>query len=289
MVARQDTSNDKWLLEHARNVTSQNGEDGIVAKILEVLGVETGWCVEFGAWDGKYLSNTYDLITSRGFAAVLIEGSPRRYRDLVATFAGQPRVIALNRYVGFTAADGLDAILAGTPIPEDFDVLSIDIDGNDYHVWKAVTRYRPKLVIIEYNPTIPSQVEFVQVADLNVNQGSSMLSLAKLAREKGYELVSATTHNCFFVRRELFPLFGIANNSVSAIRPDESLVTYIFNGMDGTVFIRGHGALGWHKVPYVEARLQQIPRIFRRFPDTYGPVMKFLAKHYRSLKKRRWL
>jgi hypothetical protein len=279
----------KWLLDHASNVSSQNGEDGIIAKILDVLGVSGGWCVEFGAWDGKHLSNTHNLIANRGFSAVLIEGSAARFGDLQATFHGNPRVISLNRYVGFTPADGLDAILAATPIPHDFELLSIDIDGNDYHVWKAVTRYRPKVVVIEYNPTIPSAVQFVQPADMRVNQGTSILSMTQLAREKGYELVSATVHNCLFVTKELFPLFGISDNSVTAIRPDESLVTYIFNGFDGTVFVRGCGRLEWHKVPYVESKLQQVPRWLRRFPDTYGPVMRVIAKHYRSLKKRRWL
>lgn len=279
----------KWLLDHANNVASQNGEDGIIAKILDVLGVSSGWCVEFGAWDGKHLSNTHNLVANRGFSAVLIEGSAARFGDLQATFRGNPRVIALNRYVGFTPADGLDAILAATPIPHDFELLSIDIDGNDYHVWKAVTRYRPKVVVIEYNPTIPSAVQFVQPADMRVNQGTSILSMTQLAREKGYELVSATAHNCLFVTKELFPLFGITDNSVLAIRPDESLVTYIFNGFDGTVFVRGYGRLEWHKVPYVESKLQQVPRWLRQFPDTYGPVLRVIAKHYRSLKKRRWL
>lgn len=279
----------KWLLDHANNVASQNGEDGIIAKILDVLGVSSGWCVEFGAWDGKHLSNTHNLVANRGFSAVLIEGSAARFGDLQATFRGNPRVVALNRYVGFTPADGLDAILAATPIPHDFELLSIDIDGNDYHVWKAVTRYRPKVVVIEYNPTIPSAVQFVQPADMRVNQGTSILSMTQLAREKGYELVSATAHNCLFVTKELFPLFGITDNSVLAIRPDESLVTYIFNGFDGTVFVRGYGRLEWHKVPYVESKLQQVPRWLRQFPDTYGPVLRVIAKHYRSLKKRRWL
>jgi hypothetical protein len=276
----------KWLLGFAGNVTSQKGEDGVIAKILELIGVRDGWCVEFGAWDGKHLSNTYNLIANKGFAAVLIEGGAKRFPALVETFRNNPKVIAINAFVGFSAHDGLDAILAKTAISIDFDLLSIDIDGNDYHVWKAVTRYRPKLVVIEYNPTIPSVVEFVQRADLTVNHGSSIRSLVLLAKEKGYELVAATEYNCFFVKAEYFPLFGIENNAVEAIRPNESLVSYIFNGFDGTVFVRGRGMLEWHGIPYRESRMQVVSRLFRRFPDTYGPVMKVVAKHYRSLKKR---
>jgi hypothetical protein len=192
----------------------------------------------------------------------------------------------VHKYVGFTEEDGLDAILAETPIPREFDVLSIDIDGNDYHVWNAIERYRPNVVVIEYNPTIPSAVNFVQKADMRVNHGSSILALVRLAGHKGYELVSATQHNCFFVGREYFDRFGIGDNSVDAIRPDDSLVTYIFNGYDGTVLLSGHGKLAWHDVPYRASRLQQIPRPFRRFPDSAGGVRRFFAKQYRSFRKR---
>jgi hypothetical protein len=278
--------NNRWLLDHAADVTSQNGEDGIIAKVLEVLGEPRGWCVEFGAWDGRYLSNTYNLIANKGFSAVMIEGSARRCRDLQATFKDNPRVLALNAFVGFTADDGLDAILSRTPIPVDFDVLSIDIDGNDYHVWNAVTLYQPRVVVIEYNPTVPTAVDFVQPADMSINQGASITAQVRLAKQKGYELVSATTHNCVFVRADLYPRFDIVDNSVAALRADESMVTYIFNGFDGTVFVRGAGKLGWHGIPYRESRMQLVARPFRRFPDTFGPIMKVLARHYRSLKKR---
>lgn len=286
-VAALPERGNRWLLEHASNVTSQNGEDGIIAKVLEIIGNPTKWCVEFGAWDGRHLSNTYDLIASRGYSAVLIEGSAERFADLERTFKDNPRVRCVNAFVGFTAVDGLDAILTRAGIPKDFDVLSIDIDGNDYHVWKAVAAYSPRVVVIEYNPTIPSAVDFVQVADMTVNHGSSILALARLAKSKGYELVAATLHNCIFVRAEHFSSFGIRDNSVEAIRADESMVTYIFNGFDGTVFVRGSGKLGWHNVPYRESRLQHVARPFRQFPDNFRGVMRFVAKHYRSLKKRR--
>lgn len=285
--ARDWKVDSKWLLKFAGNVRSQTGEDGIIAKILEVIGTKQGWCVEFGAWDGEHLSNTYNLIANRGFSAVLIEGSANRFRLLTEKFRDNRNVTPLNTFVGFTPEDGLDKILASTAIPLDFDVLSIDIDGNDYHAWKAVGRYRPKLVVIEFNPTIPSVVEFVQKADMSVNHGSSIRSLSLLAKEKRYELVAATDYNCFFVPKEYFPLFGIEDNSVEAIRPNEDLVSYIFNGYDGTVFIRGLGKVEWHGLPYVERRMQQVPRLLRRFPDTYGPVMKRLAKYYRSIKKLR--
>ena len=280
---------DNWLLSHAANEYSQFGEDGILQKILDVLGEPIRWCVEFGAWDGRYLSNTYALIEKRGFSAVLIEGSKEKFTELSENFRGNDKVTPINAFVGFGSDDGLDQILARTSIPEEFDLLSIDIDGNDYHVWRAVERYKPRIVVVEYNPTIPTGVEFVQAADIAVNQGSSILSFVELGRRKDYELVCVTERNCIFVRKRYFDLFGIPDNSPHALRPDESLVTWIFCGYDGTVFVRGHGELPWHGIPYSEARMQQVARPFRRFPGNHGRVMRFLSRQYRSLKKRRWL
>jgi hypothetical protein len=70
------------ILAHARNVHSQEGEDGIIEHLLSLLPERDHWCVEFGAWDGVYLSNTFHLIESKGYHAVLIEGSSERYETL---------------------------------------------------------------------------------------------------------------------------------------------------------------------------------------------------------------
>ena len=290
MTSDESRNSNRWLLHCSADRFSQNGEDGIVEKVLDVIGSPVGWCVEFGAWDGVHLSNTWHLIENKKFSAVLVEGSSKRFRDLERNTQDKPNVVPINAFVGFDAEDGLDSILSGTDIPEDFDVLSIDIDGNDYHVWKAVSRYKPRVVLIEYNPTIPSAVEFVQPADMTVNQGSSILSLTKLAQEKNYELVCATDWNCIFVRSEYYDRFDISDNSVHTMRPDESMVTWIFCGMDGTVFLSGYGRLPWHGgIRYRVEKMQQVSRLFRKFPSNYGPFMRFLSRQYRSLKKRRLL
>jgi len=276
----------QWLLQYAEDHHSQSGEDGILAKVLEVLPETDSWCVEFGAWDGKYKSNTFELIDKRDYHAVLIEGSRDRFGDLTQTFAGNDKVHPVNAFVGFEPDDNLDTLLRETPIPANFDLLSIDIDGNDYHVWEACAVYQPKLVLIEYNPTIPSAVEFVQPRDMSLNQGNAIKSVVELGKRKGYELICVTALNCLFVRREYFELFGIADNSVHALRPDESKVTWVFNGYDGTVFMRGYGRLGWHRIPYRERGMQLLPGFLRQFPDSRGPVKKLIAKIYRSVRKR---
>ena len=247
----------RWLSDFAGNITSQHGEDGIIEKVLEVIGDTNKWCVEFGSWDGQYLSNTFNLIKNRAFAAVLIEGDVSRFRDLLKTYEGNSKVVPVNAFVGFEKKNGLDSLLMATDIPVNFDLLSIDIDGNDYHVWECVKRYKPKVVVIEFNATIPNAVEFLQPRDMRVNQGSSILSIDKLAKLKGYELVAVTRGNAIFVDSEYFNLFGIKDNSVAVMRTDDSAVTYIFNGLDGTVFVRGCGKLGWHRIPYKESLLSR--------------------------------
>ena len=276
---------DGWLNAAARNVTSQAGEDGIIARALEVLPERTQWCVEFGAWDGKHLSNTWDLVQNRDYAAVLIEGEGARVGDIARTYPGNDKVIAVNAWVGFREADGLDSILARTPIPLEFDVLSIDIDGNDWHVWSAVRRYRPKLVVIEHNPTIATEVDFVQPADPRVMQGCSLAALVRLGKEKGYELVATTRFNAIFVDASYFPLFGIADNSPAKLRVDNSLVTHIFCGYDGRVFLRGSCRMPWHGLPYSEAAVQQLPRFLQDWALEYGVIRTKMFGIYKRARK----
>ena len=276
-----DKKANRWLNDHRWNLTSDDGEDGILEKLLELIPNPNRWCVEFGACDGLERSNTHNLIAKKGYAGVLIEPSVRKFRGLERTYAGRKDVTLINGFVGLGASDGLDRILANTKAPLDIDLVCIDIDGNDYYVWEAIKQYRPKVILIEFNPTIPNSLEFIQPRDPSINQGASLLAMCKLAKLKGYELVATTTNNAFFVDGKYFDLFGIADNSMSELRPEEGApITYIFNGYDGTVFLRGHRHLIWHDTPYVESRVQQIPSVIRDFPPNYGKVKTGLAGAY---------
>ncbi|MDQ6630469.1 MAG: hypothetical protein M3Y82_01785 [Verrucomicrobiota bacterium] len=272
------------LLEYAKNIYSQTGEDGVLSKILDMLGTRDRWCVEFGAWDGQHLSNTFSLIQNSGYSGVLIEGSRKRYEDLLKRFGSNSKVIALNSFVGFKSDDGLDKLLVDTPIPKDFDLLSIDIDGNDYHVWDAVSSYFPKVVCVEFNPSIPTEVDFIQVADRDVSQGASLLAFVRLGTRKGYELVAVTSFNAIFVRSEYFSLFGITDNSPRTLREDISCVTHVFCGFDGTVFFRGSEHLPYHGIKYA-GRIRPLPKLFRRYPGNFGPLTSKLFGVYRKFSR----
>ena len=275
-----------WLLEHKRDVYSQTGEDGVIEAIFEVIAPgEDPWCVEFGAWDGIHLTNTRHLIESRGFRAVLIEADTARFRELAANYRDNERVTTVNRSVGFTAADGLDAILRETPIPRSFDLLSIDIDGNDYHVWQAVEAYRPRVVVIEFNPTIPTPVRFVQEADPRIKQGCSLLALVELGRKKGYELVCALPFNAVFVTREEYPALGLPTNDPAVLRTHQGHITYLFSGYDGRVFLAGSRKLPWHGLELRESDLQPLPPILRRYPGNYSPLQRRLFELFKRLRR----
>lgn len=280
------TKANTWLSKFAANVTSQYGEDGIIGKVLDVINDSNKWCVELGSWDGRKCSNTFNLISEKEYSAVLIEGNPKRFKDLVKTFEGNGKAIPINAFVGFEKEDGLDALLKTIEIPVDYDLLSIDIDGNDYHVWEAVHDYKPKVVVIEFNPTILKTVEFVQPRDVRVTQGSSLLSISKLAKSKGYELVSTTKTNAIFVDSKYFGLFGIRNNSVEVMMTDESLITHIFCGYDGTVFIRGCGIMPWQTITYKETKVQQLPRWARKRVGDRNILRRKLGRCFRRLRKK---
>jgi len=291
MRSKEQSANDNnkpntWLNDFARSVTSQGGEDGIIKKILDVISNTNKWCVEFGSWDGKNCSNTYDLITNKGYSAVLIEGNTKRFKKLIETFKDNNKVIPVNTFVGFEENDNLDKILESTPIPVDFDLLSIDIDGNDYHIWDDVRDYKPKVVVIEFNATIPSPVEFVQPRDMRVTQGSSLLSITKLAKSKNYELVAVTGGNAIFVDSMYFDLFGIRNNSVKVMRTDESAITYIFCGYDGEVFLRGYRMMPWQQIAYKESKVQQLPKWSRKRVGDRNFLTRNLGRFYRRLRKK---
>jgi hypothetical protein len=223
------------------------------------------------------------LIESKGYSAILIEADKKKFRDLQRNYSQHSNVITLNRLVGFREDDHLDQILSSTPIPYPFDLLSIDIDGNEFHVWKSISKYRPKVVVIEFNPTIPTHIRFVQPADLSLSQGTSLLSLVELGKEKGYELVSVLHFNAFFVREEYYPLFRMESNAPEVLRTILDDITYLFSGYDGRIFLQGSRRLPWHEMELKESRIQHLPRFLQKYPDNYSKVRKRLFKLYRAV------
>jgi len=141
----------------AENVHSQFGEDGIIKKIFSVIEPENKWCVEFGAWDGLHFSNTARLIQEEGWHGIQIEGNREKYEELVKNFADFPNAHPAHEIIGFeSGVNSLDEALKRYGSPDQPDFVSIDIDGNDYHIWNSLKKYRPRVIVIEFNPAVPN-------------------------------------------------------------------------------------------------------------------------------------
>src|SRR5262245_55898942 len=95
-----DTNN--YLRRFAKNIYSQMGEDGILAEIFKRVGTRNKWCVEFGAWDGVFLSNTCNLIRHDDWSAVLIEGNAERCAKIKPNHSNSEKVFPICAKVGFT-------------------------------------------------------------------------------------------------------------------------------------------------------------------------------------------
>ncbi len=182
-----------------RQVYSQGGEDGVLDRLFQCLGTTNRYFVEFGAWDGQHWSNSAYLRLEQGWRGLLMDGDPDRVSERVRN--------------EFVTAENIETLLAGYRVPECFDLLSVDIDGNEYWVWKAIQRFRPRVVVIEYNVFFGTGVSKAMPYDPDhrwdktMFHGASLAALRKLGREKGYSLVHTDSYapNAFFVAEELMP------------------------------------------------------------------------------------
>ena len=163
---------------------------------------QNNWCCEFGAWDGKHGSNTFNLVKNFNYQAVYIEGDRKKFQDLLLTKLKFPRIVAINKYVGWKKKNLnlLDKILKKTKITKNFDILSIDIDSYDLAVWKSIKKYRPKIVVIEVNSGI---IPGIKQVHSKTKIGNSFTSTVNFARKIKYQLV-CHTGNCIFVDKKYF-------------------------------------------------------------------------------------
>ena len=188
------------LSRFRRNVHSQFGEDGVIDELCRRLEIRSGFFAEFGAWDGKHLSNTSRLL-ELGWSGVYIEEDARKFAELqrnVEPFRGS--VVAINARVEESGENRLDALLRQACAPAEFELLSIDVDSCDWHIWKSLRDFRPKIVIIEVISSIPVGVFQTHRGDA-VN-GSSFTATLELGRRKGYTAV-CHTGNLILVRDDL--------------------------------------------------------------------------------------
>jgi len=206
------------LAAFERTVFSQGGEDGVIEKIFEIIKPTHRYAVEFGASNGIRASNVRNLILNHGWGALQIEGDPKRAAELLENYRDVPNVTALEAWVW---PGNIEILFEENGVPPDFDLLVIDIDGNDYYVWRAIQQYRPKVVMIETNSVYPPPEQMViefhpmNYWDKTGYVGASLQTLTNLGKKKGYELIYHMNHgaNAIFVDEQYFPALGIRDNS----------------------------------------------------------------------------
>jgi hypothetical protein len=187
-------------------VFSQNGEDGVLGEIVRRTGAPGRFFVEIGAGDGIEC-NCAALADLAGWRGLFIEGSAVGMDPLRRKYDPIPRVQTLEAMV---TPETVDALLTAQGVPEEPDVFSVDVDGSDYWIWRALERHRPRVVVVEYNASLPPGRRLVQPSDKGPWDGTdfygaSIDAFVALGAEKGYRLVHCdlTGANAFFVRDDL--------------------------------------------------------------------------------------
>ena len=223
----------KRLNKHEYQVFSQNGEDGIISEIFSRIGTTNKYFIEFGVQNGLECNSTNLLY--KGWNGLWIEAGAVEFNQINTRFrdmTGSGRLIVKNEFI---TAENIESIFESANAPIEPDILSIDIDYNDYHVWKAISKYKPRAVVIEYNSVFRPDTHFVahynpkRVWDKTSYFGASLLALEQLGREKGYHLVGCvfTGSNAFFVREDLAgDLFEAPFSAENHYEPNRDFLYY---------------------------------------------------------------
>ena len=182
--------NDPTRLEkYGYKVYSQNDEDGIIAEIFNRIGITNKVFVEFGVQNGLE-SNTH-LLLLKDWKGLWIEGSESSCQEINVLFNevinGSHQLIVINEFI---TKDNINEIIQSANITGEIDLLSIDIDGNDWHIFNEISIVNPRVIVIEYNAKLPPDLEWVMpynpshMWDGSDYFGASLKAIEKLAEKK---------------------------------------------------------------------------------------------------------
>lgn len=206
--SRQPASSPVDLCSSELRVFSQNGEDGIIESLVRAIGDVPPYFVEFGVEDGTECS-TRLLAEFRGWSGLYIEPDAASFARVRDRYIHRNGVKAVNQVV--TPAN-LSALLRQADVPARFGILSIDVDGQDYWIWRSLdARFRPDIVVIEYNAGYARDASVVEREGVpwdgkrSDSFGASIGALEQLGADMGYRLVhcDAAAINAFFVADDI--------------------------------------------------------------------------------------
>ncbi|HEX2140207.1 MAG TPA: hypothetical protein VHG33_10890 [Woeseiaceae bacterium] len=200
------------LQQYEYSLLSQNGEDGILRFLFSEIGFDSRHFVEFGF--GAHQCNSLRLILHENFKGLLMDGSSENC-EFFRIAAEQRGVTGVKAACTFLTRENLEQTIGEHGVPREVDLLSLDVDGNDYWFWEALERLSPRVVCIEYNAgigpdlswTVPYDPEFERFAKhpSGFFHGASLKALEKLGQRKGYRLIGcdSTGTNAFFLRDDV--------------------------------------------------------------------------------------
>jgi hypothetical protein len=196
---------------------SQNGEDGILLFLFSVLGATDRRALEICCENGIEC-NAANLIVNHSWQALLIDGSPANISAGQAFYTAHlnTRFNVPTMAVSWVTAENVDGLIARHGFSGSIDLFSLDVDGNDYWIWRAIQGIQPRVVVLEFNAllgperalTLPYDPGFkLDLSRQPFQCGASLPAFVKLGREKGYRLVgvNALGINAFFVRNDVGP------------------------------------------------------------------------------------
>lgn len=201
------------LQETGLRVFSQFEEDGKLLFIFAAMGISSGVFVDIGSADGIN-SNCANLALNFGWHGLFIDGDVDNIQKGKSFYEQHPdsRQYPPKFIRAMVTRENINEILTIADVPEEPDLLSIDIDGNDYWVWDAIDCIRPKVVIIETqiefgmrSIVVPYDKEYVYPGRHPDYHGASPKAMVKLANKKGYRLVGSNDYgfNTIYVRNGL--------------------------------------------------------------------------------------
>lgn len=199
------------LSEVEFQVFSQFGDDGIIQYLVSKLPLHNKTFIEFGVEDYRE-SNTRFLLVNNAWSGMVMDGSIDNIRKIRSE--QMYSFHDLRAIQCFITAENINTVISAAGFHPQVGILSIDIDGNDYWVWKAIDCIRPSIVITEYNSlfgfedpvTIPYRPDFVRGRQTPLNfYGTSLASACSLAKEKGYFFIGCNSagNNAYFIHESL--------------------------------------------------------------------------------------
>ena len=200
------------LQDYEFKVFSQFGEDGIIQRLVNSIPIANRTFIEFGVEDFSE-SNCRFLMAHDNWSGFTIDGSPENVARTRASSLYWRH--DLNSICAFVTRENVGELLRGSGFGAEPGILSIDVDGVDYHLWAELDWMRPAIMIAEYNSvfgpdraiTVPYDPQFTRFDKHHSNLyfGCSLAALDHLARQRGYSLVGSTSQgvNAFFVRNDL--------------------------------------------------------------------------------------